>query len=328
MTGAGRVLPAARFMVWPVALDAENVRQSPLFAVDGDVYSWNDVVNLARLRGDWDALAEEARAGLAAIRELEQQGAAPEPGEVDAAQREFRYARGLLSGDELDAWLDRRGLTSAEWRAYFERQVALESVPDPASTSEIDQTEVEACLWPEGICSGWLEQLATTLARKVAVAPGVSLDGLDDAFEAFCRDGATDDQIAREVDVNQLEWLRVVYDAVDFESEDAAREAALCIRDDGDSIADVASRAGESVERHEEWLEEVARELASQFLAARPGDLIGPVPLPDGFQLALLLEKAAALPEDEDVRARARAVLAERAAAREANERVVWIERL
>src|SRR5262249_29127526 len=156
MTGAGRVLPAARFMVWPVALDAEKVRQSPLFKVDGDVYSWNDVVHLARLRGDWDALAEEARAGLAAIRELEQLREPPAPDEVGAAQRAFRYARGLLAGDELDAWLDRRGLTLAEWRAYLERQVALERGPEPASAFEIDQADVEACIWPKAIGPGCL----------------------------------------------------------------------------------------------------------------------------------------------------------------------------
>src|SRR5262249_25300507 len=218
----------------------------------------------------------------AAIRELEQLREPPAPDEVGAAQRAFRYARGLLAGDELDAWLDRRGLTLAEWRAYLERQVALERVPEPASAFEIDQADVDACMWPEAMCSGWLEQLATALAREAAVAPGVSVEALDDAFEAFRQNAATEDQIAREIDANQLEWLRVVYDAVDFESEDPAREAALCVRDDGDSITDVASRAGASVERHEEWLEEVARELASQFLAARPGDLIGPVALEDG----------------------------------------------
>src|SRR5262249_39880661 len=95
--------PGERVIVRRVAVNAESARIRPLFAVSDDVYRWEDVVQLARLRGDWAALAERVRAGLHALEEVRARREEPAAAEIDAARREFRYERGLLAGDELDA---------------------------------------------------------------------------------------------------------------------------------------------------------------------------------------------------------------------------------
>lgn len=315
-------------MVRRVIVDAEAARARPLFAVDDDVYRWDDVVEFARLRSDWAALTQRVRAGLGALLELRGRGAEPDAVEVEAARRDFRYGRGLLAGDELEEWLERRGLTFDDWAAYIERQVARARLGDAVAHQTVGEGEVETRLWPEGVCSGLLDGTAAQLARRVATCPGVPLQELDDAFAAFRRSAATDELTSREIEINQLEWLRFVYERADFETEDAALEAALCVRNDGDSLAEVAARAGVALEQRTDWLDELPSELVPLFLAARPGGVVGPVRTDGAFRLALLREKRPPLPEEEPVRARAEAAVIDRAVAREVAERVVWLERL
>ena len=309
-------------------MDAASALARPLFAVGDDVYRWEDVVEFARLRGDWAALADEVRAGLRALHELRARGGEPDETEIDAARREFRYERRLLSGDDLEAWLANRGVAFDDWTDYFERRLARAQEPAPPADVLVDEARVEACLWPEGVCSGLLDETGEALARRVAACPGVPLDQLDQAFDAFCRGAATDELTAREIEINQLEWLRLVYERADFENEDAALEAALCVRNDGDSLADVAARAGVPLESRTDWLDELPAELVPLFLAARPGGVVGPVRTGQAFRLALLREKQTALPEDDAVRTRAATAVIDRAVEREKNERVVWLERL
>ena len=280
------------------------------------------------MRGDWDALAADVRAGLAAFRVLTHQGVTASEEEIENAGREFRYGRGLISGDQLVDWLEGRGLTTAEWRAYLERVIARDRAAEIKPADDLDEAEVEACMWVEGMCSGRLDRVANDLARRLAVAPSVPFEALDEAFATFCRAAESSDLVAREIDLNRLEWLRFTYETAEFENEDAAREASLCVRTDGDSMAVVADRANVALEERVDWLDEVEPELASRFLAARPGDLLGPVPTGDRFRLALLQDKIPPSEDDEAVRQRASHAVVERAVEREVNERVVWHEPL
>jgi hypothetical protein len=291
-----------------------------LFGVGDAVYTWNDVVERARATGLWSELEQEARAGNAALREL-----APSEEDVNAAARAFRYARGLLAGDELDAWLAARGLTQEAWEAYFRRSLARDARPQAEPEDEGDLT---AETWVEGICSGKLEALARELAALVAVAPSASPEQLEGEFTAFRRAAATEAAIAREVESNRLQWLRVRYDAAAFDDPDVAGEVALCVRADGEPLADVAAQAGVESEERLDWLDEVDPELASRFFTAEAGDVVGPVPVGEQLVVAHVRAKTAPDEGDPDVRDRAAAALAERAVAREVNERVVWLEPL
>jgi len=302
--------------------------EKSLFRVEEAVFTWDDVVARARTSGDWHAIEEEVRAGLAASLELDDRGEAPGLGDIEEAGRAFRYARGLLAGDELDAWLDARGLTTAEWHGYLRRSLALGLVPEPAGSERVAVKEVAAAVWPEGICSGFFEDLARELATLVAVAPAAQAEEREGEFEAFCRAAATDAAVAREIEANRLEWVRVRYEAVAFPDADSAAEAALCVRADGDSLAEVAARIGAEVEERRDWMDEVVPELAARFLAAEAHDLVGPVPDGGGFVLAALRAKTPPRVDDDAVRTRAAEAVIERAAARKVDERVVWLEPL
>jgi hypothetical protein len=305
-----------------------RVAEKPLFRVGEAVYTWNDVVARARASGQWEALEDEVRAGLAALADLGARSEAPTEDDVEAAGRTFRYAKNLLAADELDAWLGTRGLTTHAWEAYLRRGLALEEVPEPAGTGDVAAGEVAAGVWPEGMCSGYLEELAKELATLVAIAPDAPAEERMAAYDAFCAAAATDQAIAREVESNRLEWVRIHYHAVAFPDEDSAAEAAMCVRADGDPLEQLAARIGVDVEERLDWMEEVDPELGARFLAAEPGVLVGPALVGDGFVLAQVHAKTPPTADDEDVRTRAADAVVDRALAREFNERVVWLEPL
>jgi|SRR5579859_170999 len=307
-------------MVSPTDTVDNPAGEKPLFRVGEAVYTWDDVVARARATGEWQTLEDEVLAGLAALRQV----GAPDGDDVEDAARRFRYERGLLAGDELDAWLDARGLSEAAWKAYLRRVVARELAPD----ADVAAAEGSADVWAEGVCSGALEAVARELASLVAIAPDVPPERRDEEYEAFWRAAATEAAIAKEIESNRLEWVRVRYDAVVLADEDAAAEAALCIRADGDAPADVARRIGVDVDERDDWLDEVEPELASRFIAADAGALVGPVPTGEGFLLALIRAKTPPTGDDEDVRARAADAVASRAVTRTIDERVTWLEPL
>jgi hypothetical protein len=170
------------------------------------------------------------------------------------------------------------------------------------------------------MCSGALEAAARALAAEAAIAPA--------ALEDFRGQAATDAAIAREVESNRLDWVRVRYDAVLCADADTAGEAALCVRSDGEPLATVAERIGLELFDCDVWLDELEPELAAKFLAADPGALVGPVAVEDGYVLARLEGKTPPTADDEEVRSRAAETLADRALARAVDDRVTWLEPL
>ena len=156
-----------------------------MFAADEQVFTWADVVRLARLRGVWADLVEQAGLGEAALGALEARGTPIGDDEVDEAGRAFRYRHDLLASEELVGWLERRGLTVEDWHGFLRRGLAVCRSPSVHATAGAADLETEA--WVEGICSGRLARLALELADRVAVAPDAPIDLLDDAFDTFCR---------------------------------------------------------------------------------------------------------------------------------------------
>jgi hypothetical protein len=309
--------------VFSASLEEESRSRGPLFAVGSEVYGWDDVVRLARLRSEWASLACQAWTGMAALAELRARGDEIPDEEVEAAARQFRSDRDLLAADELADWLDRHDVTSEDWHAYLLRALARERLPDLGQN--VCDDEVQAGIWAEGICSGRLEQLAHELARLAAVSPGTLLEQLDASFDDFCTEALDERAAAREVETNRLEWLRFGYEELVAEDENAALEAALCVRADGESLAAIAERAGLTLLDHERWLDEIEPELGTRFLAATPGAIIGPVAVDGAFVVARVRSKTAPSLEDADVRARADEAVVARAVGRLVADRVVWL---
>src|SRR5579862_2722897 len=89
-----------------------------VFSVDGEPFSWCDVLAAAELRGAAAEWIEATRQGLAGVAASE-----PSAEDVREAAARFRYERRLLSADELESWLGRWRLSIADWTAHLRRSL-------------------------------------------------------------------------------------------------------------------------------------------------------------------------------------------------------------
>jgi hypothetical protein len=340
-----------------------------IFAVDGEVYYWEDVILFALATGRWDALERAARQGLQAAAQWERSGQPLPQDEIDAAAQEFRYDRDLITARETEAWLEARGLATRDWMAHIRRQV-LRRLPPPAglpAAPASDAREVEDILRIDLLCSGEGGPLAQRLAERAAAAHATRVGGLpesppgapppapsrltdkmlaerlpslplqraherirlltevDRGFDRFQVMALTDSAIDKEVGRRRLEWIRIDCRALGFDSEARAREAALCVREDGLSIDTVSADAHVDTHDSRFFLEEMDAELRPAFMAARPVDLVGPVLFEGSHTLFRILDKVLPSGSDPEVRRRAEASVLARAVADEVQRRVRWL---
>src|SRR5882724_11537606 len=79
-----------------------------IFTVDRMAYVWEDVVLAGHVWGDWTALEQRVRDGLACLARLDDVDDDLDEAVVDAAACDFRYARDLVAAADL-------GVAGAPW---------------------------------------------------------------------------------------------------------------------------------------------------------------------------------------------------------------------
>ncbi|MGN6867150.1 MAG: hypothetical protein ACTHMY_01980 [Solirubrobacteraceae bacterium] len=319
-----------------------SIASRPVFSVDGWTFAWADIEAGARLDDSWREFEETTRNGLACQKQLaivgEQLGASV----IADAARRFRYARDLLAGDELAAWLEHWALSADEWHGYLVRMLLRErwvgELSDIGSRFAGGADELARAVWIEAVCSGFLARAADRIAgdAALAVAAGSVIGGAggpDNRFGCIRTAAArarvaavTEAAIAREVALHRLEWLRVDGELLSVRVEDAAHEAALCIRSDGRSLADVATACGVAPSRLSMYVADADAELSPALLAAQAGELIGPIKRDGAFALLLIETKTSPSAADASVRRRAVERIVERAVRRAMDEHLEWHE--
>lgn len=220
--------------------------------------TWEDVLAFANDRGDLEELAWRVAAG-AEMQTAER--CSPSAAERRAAARAFRYARGLLSAEELEDWLARWALSAKDWVDWLDRSLRLDhsgSAPparppgggeEPASSlAGLDPMS----LWVEGVCSGRLEASAEALAGASAAwveATGqpwrVGRPGeLEAAWQRHLAQAIPEAELEALVGRRATDWLAIDLEWAVFSGPDPANEAVACGRFDGERLADVAMRTG------------------------------------------------------------------------------------
>jgi hypothetical protein len=161
-------------------------------------------------------------------------------------------------------------------------------------------------------------QLAHTHAHWLATRPAAELSArvaavlhIELTFNALVDGLAANGRLGEIVETNRLEWMRFELDTVSFAIESAAREALLCIREDGLTLYDVAALSHRSVARKTMALEEIEPEHHDRLLAAEPGRIIGPLAVDDRFAVTAVVSRTPATLADPAVAARARQALVE-----------------
>jgi hypothetical protein len=320
----------------------ESIASRPVFAVDGRTFAWGDVEVAARLDDSWRELEEITRRGLAYQKRLAMSSEHLAADVIAEAAKRFRYANGLLAGDELVGWLERWDITTLEWREYVVRMLLRErwvgEFADTSTRFSVSEDEVAGALWVEAVCSGFLERAAERLAGDAALAaaagerfdmnwePAKLLARIRPAVARARRDAVTEEAIAREVTRHRLEWMHIEGELLSLPVEDAAREAALCIRADGRSLAEVGAACGGEPTRLSTFVADADAALSPTLVAALEGELIGPIPSDGAFVLLLLERKTPPSTADANVRQRAVERIVARAVQRAVNDAVEWHE--
>lgn len=114
-------------------------------------------------------------------------------------------------------------------------------------------------------------------------------------------------QKAREREVASLRLPLTKFDleTMELDSLDAAREALLCVRDDGMTMGEVADEGRYPYRHAEILLEDLPEDLQQKFLSVSAGDILEPISRGDGFHLCRVIDKAEPNTDDEAVRERA-----------------------
>lgn len=321
----------------------------PLFAADGRDYTGEDVVLAAVGRGDWaDFVAGVARR-LALARRAEE--ASLDLGaEVEAAADRFREERDLLAAEEMEAWLDRVGLTAEAWLESLERGVLEaragsgdESLgPGEVAPAEVTPAEVAEVIEAELIVTGALDRWSRALAGRVAVAepapapapegaaapsgdapasampaldgPGLAaidheraperlahLAWIEREFGRFRDQLRNHEALAAHVAAHGLDYTAFELAVLRCPTLAVAREAALCVREDGMTLAAVAAEAELELEERDVILHELDEELRDRLVGAQPGDVLLPAPRAGAEEEAAGEEDEAADAPDETV---------------------------
>jgi hypothetical protein len=317
-----------------------------------------DVVLAGLLDGSWQRLERDSAGGVGAELELDARGGRPSAEAVREAGRAYRYERNLLAREDLERWLEARELDLADWHGYLRRTLARGLVASPRSG------DATAVLRVDALCSGTLlacaRRTVAGAAALRALGRGV-MEAEDDAVAALVRSarataasglGALDDAelerrarlaaglehaqllladevagreaVTRRVGARGLEWLSLATEELELASDDAAREARMWVQEDGASLAEVAAAAGGVTANRTRLFADAPDELRARLVAARPGELVGPVVLEGRFVVVRLLAKERPSADDPTMVARARAELLAEAVDRHSAGRVTW----
>ena len=182
-----------------------------LFTIGNRAYVWEDLVAAGCLWGDWAALEARVRDGLICLARLDDLDDDDEDvlseEEVETAAAEFRYARDLVAADDLEAWLEQRGLTIDRWLDFIRCSLLLarwaDDLEEIREEYEADDDEVTEAMVCEAVCSGVAGCLVERLAGRAAIHARATEESA--AAGGAADDGAAAAALAAAVPEDQLE---------------------------------------------------------------------------------------------------------------------------
>ena len=205
--------------------------------------------------------------------------------------RELLIGELIFSGElnEMATQLGWRVAASCEARdENVEPELILREQQRFCERVEIKATELADVLIRLGCDQSWFEEM---LRREIL-------------FRSTRDHLVTPAAREREFRSLRLPMTQFAVEIIELESQDAAREAVLCVRNDGLAMAEVAKEGRYPYRRADTLLEDLPEDSQQRFLSVSPGSVLDPIQRGDGFQLWRVLDKKDPNPEDPAVRER------------------------
>jgi hypothetical protein len=178
--------------------------------------------------------------------------------------------------------------------------------------SRIDRMLAEHAAWLGALDADDITERAVHLAQ------------LESAYHALVGAVTTADALASQLARYRFEWTRVDLERLSFESADAAREAACCVREDGLTLSEVAIESRQPMRDTRDLLERLDPGLRNAVLGAGVDELAGPVVVGSRHEVVWVVGKRPADLADPIVRARAESAVVDQMVARAILTQVRW----
>lgn len=314
-----------------------------LFTIKTLDFRWNEVAAAAQTWGEWERFVENVRESLACFRVASQTNTLPSAEKVRELATSFRYARNLISGEETRAWLQHWNMNVDSWmdclRGQLLRQMWASRLTEITRANSINDQEVTGAIMNYAVCSGKLEKWSKRLAGQAAVAadagalpafaksPHELIEFIELEFERTRRRSMTHKVMATKVADHRLDWIHYDCRYLWFDDEKVGREAAWCVNEDGLSLDEVAQSARSEVKEWSFYADEIDSVIRPVFLAARQGDLLGPLKWRAGYPLFSLLRKTMPEVDDPRILSRVEKAITTSLIDQAVNEQVKWMAR-
>lgn len=135
---------------------------------------------------------------------------------------------------------------------------------------------------------------------------------LEAAYQDFCKQVLTPQARQKQLATLHMPLTQFEAEVIELDSDEAAKEALLCIRQDGMSMEEVASEARYPYRRITFLHQAVPEELKQKVWSTAVGDVLDPLPRGEGFEIYRIARKIEPDPTDPEVQQRVDEHLLER----------------
>jgi len=245
---------------------------------------------------------------------------------VQQLQDEYRYRRNLTTAEECEEWLASRGITVEEFRRHFvhrywARKLASRTEREPPR--EVDEKDwFTRAFLTDLMLSTEFDRMARKLAWRAALGPAVDnrqasrsemaepgpgatgqavqrgmpndpawwreLERMEAEFERESREVLTLDRRRQGLAALRPYLVRLELESLELDSEAAAREVFLCVKQDGLSLGELAAQRGYVLKQERPLLEELPSQWQPVLLGACPGAVLSPARMGERFRVVRL----------------------------------------
>jgi len=341
----------------------ESLIGKKVFSTKTKDYYWEHVILTAIFSGEWSKLEDRTRIGIACSKRMDKIEEYPDQDDLNDRASEFRYERDLISAEEAEFWLSKRGISVDEWMSYILhsllRDLWADQLEQIAGDYPVSREEVNDFISVEGICSNDLSRICHQLAGRVAVCEArKTLDTNENqalkefdldlsafpfpidakhlmevkrdlalihvGFQEFYKQIVTRESLAAEIKIRGSDLIRFEVDFLELPSEQAAKEAVLCITEDRRSLEDVAEEAGLTLRKETLYSFQMDDTWKDAILGKQPGEFVGPFQNGETFLVSLIRNRTMPTVRDADVARLAEALMVGRIQDQEINNHIHW----